>query len=41
MVAVNTILCYPNLNKPFQIYKDASEYQMGAATVQKGHPVAY
>ena len=32
---------YLDLNKPFKIYTDASEYQMGAAIIQDGHPIAY
>ena len=41
MIAADAMAYYPDLNKPFEIYTDASDYQMGAAIIQDGHPIAY
>lgn len=41
MIAADTMLAYPDHNKPFTIDTDASDYQMGAVIRQEGRPVAY
>ena len=41
LLAVDCMLRYPDHNKPFHIFTDASDYQMGAVIVQQNEPVAY
>jgi hypothetical protein len=41
MIARETLLTYPNFNKPFEIHTDASQVQLGACISQEGKPVAF
>ena len=41
ILSAATLMANPNYNKPFHIYKDASDYHMGAVIMQDEKPVAY
>jgi len=41
ILSTDVLLSYPDHNQPFEIFSDASDYQMGAAIMQNGKPVAY
>ena len=41
VIAKETLLAYPDFNKPFQIHTDASHYQLGAVVSQEGKPIAF
>jgi hypothetical protein len=40
-VCLALVLSLPDLQKPFEIEKNASDYVVGIVLTQHGHPVAY
>jgi hypothetical protein len=41
LMAANALAAYPDHNKRFDVYTDASYFQVGACVIQEGRPVAY
>jgi hypothetical protein len=41
LMAANALAAYPDRNKWFGIFTDASDFQLGACIIQEGRSVAY
>ncbi len=41
VISHETMLTFPDFNKPFHIFTDASNYQLGAVIMQEGAPIAF
>jgi hypothetical protein len=41
LMAANALAAYPDHNKRFDVYTDASDFQLGACIIQEGRLVAY
>ena len=40
-LAADIMLAYPDFSKTFEIYTDASDYQLGGVIMQNGKPIAF
>jgi hypothetical protein len=41
VIGTEVLLCYPDLYKPFHLYTDASDHQLGAVIMQDKKPIAF
>ena len=41
IISQETLLNFPDFNKPFHVYTDASNYQLGAVIMQENKPIAF
>ena len=41
IISQNVLLAYPDFNKPFEIYTDASDFQLGSVLIQNNRPLAF
>ena len=40
-ISSESLLTHPDFNKPFDVYTDASDRQLGAVILQEGRPIAH
>jgi hypothetical protein len=41
VIGTEVLLCYPDFNKPFHLYTDASDHQLGPVIMQDKKPIAF
>ncbi len=41
VISKETLLTFPDFNKEFHVYTDASDYQLGAVIMQDNKPLAF
>jgi hypothetical protein len=41
VIGTEVLLCYPDFNKPFHLYTDASDHQLGAVIMQNEKPISF
>jgi hypothetical protein len=41
VIGTEVLLCYPDFYKPFHLYTDASDHQLGAVIMQDKKPIAF
>jgi hypothetical protein len=41
VIGTEVRLCYPDFNKPFHLYTDSLEHQLGVVIMQDKKPIAY
>jgi hypothetical protein len=41
LMAADALAAYPDHNKRFNVYTDASDFQYGTCIIQEGRPIAY
>jgi hypothetical protein len=41
LMAADALAAYPDHDKRFDVYTDASDFQLGTCIIQEGRPVAY